>query len=87
MLSSVIFILGCLIYAIYSYCQIALGTATWEWHVVQWMSVVLFLLSGICFGRELNKMTWRRFGRMVAIAVLGIPVYVFGLHFMLDNLK
>ena len=85
--AAILFILSCLCYACYSASQILSGTASWIWHGLQWFSALGFVLSGILFGRKLKGMTWHRFGRIVAVAVLGIPVYVFSLHWMLENFK
>ena len=84
MIASVVFILGCLCYAGYSYFQIK-GTATWGWHVAQWISAFLFVLSGVLFGVRLYDMGWHKFGEIIGIAALGIPVYVFFLHYLLRS--
>ncbi len=57
------------------------------WHITQWASALMFVISGVSFGLNLREMTWHEFGRIVAVAVLGIPAYVFSLHWMLKYLK
>lgn len=81
--SSLIFIVSCLVYAYYSYCQIKKGTKSWEWHLSQWLSVLGFVGAGVVFGRGINAMDWHKFGEVIGLAVLGIPAYVFFLHYLL----
>ena len=88
-LSSILFILACLQFAIYNAYSIKGKTNTWRWHIYQWLSVFMFIASGYIFGTwYATSFTFHTFGEIIAIAVLCIPVYVGTLHIalkMMDN--
>ena len=86
---SILFILACLQFAIYNAYSIKGKSNTWAWHVMQWVSVFLFVSAGYHFGTwAAISFTFHTFGEIIAIAVLGVPVYVGTLHIalkMMDN--
>ena len=79
----VLFIIGWLWYAGFSFFSIKGFTASWEWHGLQWGSAGIFILSGFLAGK-FKGWNWHNFGRIIGIAVLGIPIYVFLLHALLS---
>lgn len=83
MLSAIIFIGACFMYALYSHYQIKVGTVSLAWHITQWLSATLFTISGFSFAWWWRwNFTYGMFGNIIAIAVLGIPTYVFFLHWL-----
>jgi len=83
-ISAIVFILGAFNYAFYSYLSIKGMTAGALWHIFQWQSVLLFMISGFCLGLWWSVgFNWHEFGIGMSIGVLGIPVYVFTLHWLL----
>ena len=84
-LSSVLAILSAVLMAFYSYYSIRGMTGTVAWHLFQWASTAMWIGTGFEFGRWYmwNAANWHDFGRIVGIAVLAIPIYVFLLHALL----
>uniref|UniRef100_A0A6M3IMG2 Uncharacterized protein n=1 Tax=viral metagenome TaxID=1070528 RepID=A0A6M3IMG2_9ZZZZ len=83
-LSSVLAILSAVLMAFYSYYSIKGLTATLAWHLFQWTSCAMLMWTGFEFGRwYIWDANWHDFGRIVGIAVLAIPLYVFLLHALL----
>lgn len=113
-LSSLLFILACLIFSYYNALSIRHMTTTWAWHLAQWVSVALFLCAGVEFGRWIARgkfteiqvsdigekflgknplrlydpqFNFHDFGRIVSLALCGVPAYVFFLHFLLSGMQ
>ncbi len=75
-----------IVFAIYSYLSIRGKTASITWHLFQWISVLNFLLIGFGFGRWWQEyFNFHDFGEIIGVAIIGIPVYVFFLHWLLKR--
>lgn len=86
--SAITFIAACGVYAAYSFFSIRGLTAFWPWHVTQWIACALFIAAGFLFGYWWKrKFNFHDFGRIVAVALFGVAVYVFGLHWLLDTFR
>lgn len=83
-LPSGIFIAACFVYAAYSYYSIKARTGWWEWHVCQLFAAGLFVFAGYALG-NMENITWHIWGEIAAAAILGVPAYVFFLHYLLKK--
>jgi len=81
-LSPILFILSAAVYAVYNYYSIRCKTNTWKWHVYQWLSVAMFLLTGMFFGRWSMGFNFHDFGELAAVGVLAVPVYITVFRYM-----
>ncbi len=87
-LSSILAICSAVLMAFYSYYSIRGMTGTGGWHLLQWASTAMLLLTGFEFGRWYEEdFNFHDFGRIVGIGVISITVYVFLLHFLLQATK
>lgn len=84
-LSPILFVAACIVYAVYSHWSIKRNENTWRWHLLQWVAAALFIAAGFVFGRWSQGFTFREFGTIMSAAVLGIPAYVYLLHYLNDN--
>jgi hypothetical protein len=72
---------ACTVHAVYSWLSIRVRTSGWGWHAAQYISVGMFCAG--CFWAGYLRPGWHEFGEMAAVAVLGIPIYVTLLHYLL----
>ena len=88
--------LACLAFALYNAYGIKGLESTWQWHVLQYASVLLFIFSGIEYPvrkliRDLRNNDWHEFGETAAwlllVVAVAISLYVFGLHYFLENIE
>jgi len=80
--SAFTFIAACAVYAAYSVFSIRRKTHTWAWHVLQWMSCLLFVGAGFLFGHWWQHgFNFHDFGNIMAVAVLGVTAYILSLRF------
>ena len=90
----ILFWMACAFYGLYSFAIIRMGISSNYAHVMQLLSALVFVLGGVSFGMQVERwlstyerwMVWHKAGRVLALAVIGIPIYVFGLHLMLRYL-
>lgn len=80
-LPAFIFIAAMVVMAAYNYFSIRGLTSTKAWHYYQWSLVPMLVFAGWLLGRV--PFTWHDYGEIVGIALLGVPVYVFLLHYLL----
>ena len=78
---AIVFWLAMAVFAVYNSRAIAGETSGIIWHVSQYISVALLVLYGILTGRRLPR-DWHEFGELAGLTVIGIPVYVFLLHWI-----
>jgi len=75
--SAILFVCGCAVYAAYSLTSIRHLTHTALWHLLQWLSCGMFIAAGFAFGLWWQDgFTWRGFGDIMAVAVLGVTAYI-----------
>jgi len=86
--SAFTFIAACAVYAAYSVFSIRKLTHTWGWHVLQWLSCLLFLVAGFLFGQWWKDgFNFHDFGNIMAVAVLGVTAYILSLRFFQNRIK
>jgi 1,4-dihydroxy-2-naphthoate octaprenyltransferase len=76
-----VFVAAMVIMAAYNFYSIRGMTSTKDWHYYQWTLVGMLLFAGWLYGKQ--PFSWHNFGEVAAVAVLGVPVYVFLLHYLL----
>lgn len=88
--------LACLAFALYNAYGIKGLESTWQWHVLQCASVLLFVFSGLEYPvrkliRDLRNNDWHEFGETAALLLLtvavAVSIYVFGLHYFLPRVE
>jgi Kef-type K+ transport system membrane component KefB len=91
-ISGLVFIIACAVFAVYNALSIKGHTNTWQWHISQFAVVILFVTCG--FFDWIKKMYWRwrendfhNFGRLASVWLLlfalAVVTYVFSLHYLL----
>jgi hypothetical protein len=94
--SGILFIIACLVFAAYNALSIKQHTNTWQWHVLQYAFLALLLFGG--FGDWFYKSVafwavgdFHNFGRNIVVwalfLILGATVYVYGLHWILPKVE
>jgi hypothetical protein len=75
-----------LVFSGYNYYSIRGLTGGLEWHLLQYVSVILAVAVGYALRKYHEKdKTWHNFGKLAAWSSLSILIYVYSLHFFLSR--
>lgn len=71
---------GALAFAYYNYLGIRGRTSGWRWHAAQYCFLALFCSAFYLAGGI--RLDWHNFGEMSGLMLIGVPIYVFVLHWL-----